>query len=344
MKKKIILYCLFLCFSLTSLGQYNTQDSIILFYDSLFAALKSDYLKSDEIDWKEIENSTKKPLSNCTSFESALHQIESLFNAIEANHCQVYYKGKSYGISINEPSEDLFNEQWLKKYSHYQDGKFELQVIHEKYLYLYLPGWNFEDISEANIHRLSQDLYDSIQKLKSQYSIKAWIIDLRLNFGGNVYPMLLPLYDLLGEGMIWGFKDNKGKIISEIRLQNGVYWEKEKRMGSINPYGQSEINKKVAILTSPVTASSGEIVAMSFIGRKNTQIIGEKTYGATTSNEKRELPFGAFMALTTGIDCDRNGKTYERIIPDQEVLKGDHFDSLLLDEKIKAAIRFFEED
>ena len=49
------------------------------------------------------------------------------------------------------------------------------------------------------------------------------------------------------------------------------------------------------------------------------------------------------MTLMTGYDCDRNGKYYEKIIPDIAVIEQDNFAVLLLDGNIQEAIKFISE-
>ena len=79
---------------------------------------------------------------------------------------------------------------------------------------------------------------------------------------------------------------------------------------------------------------------MSFIGRKKSIIIGEPTYGFTTTNDKKDLPFGAYMAFMVAYDCDRNGLFYQKIVPQISVSKQDNFDNLLLDKNLQEAIKW----
>ncbi|WP_374702250.1 S41 family peptidase [Psychroflexus sp. MES1-P1E] len=60
------------------------------------------------------------------------------------------------------------------------------------------------------------------------------------------------------------------------------------------------------------TGSSGEVTELAFKGRRNTIFIGEKTYGAMIANVRRNLSFGAFMALTTSYECDRKGNSMKK--------------------------------
>lgn len=319
-----------------------SKDSIVVFYDSLSHIMKTEYLYKNEVDWVNTEKNLKQNLDQYKSFSNSLPEIKNLLQAINATHCQVFYDDKSFSIGAEEPAEENFSEQWLKKYSSYKDGKYEVKLLDGKYGYIFLPGWNFEDISAENIQRLAQPFYNEISLLKKKHNIEGWIIDLRLNFGGNSHPMLLGLYDLLGDGKIWGSLDLDGELINDVKLKNGAYLDNDKTISSIIPEGKRLVKSKVAIITSLVTASSGEIVAISFKGRKNTIFIGQETYGATTSNIKRDLPFGAFMALTTGIDCDKYGTPHKKIKPDISIAKGDNFDNLLQDKNIIEAIQYFK--
>jgi C-terminal processing protease CtpA/Prc len=152
--------------------------------------------------------------------------------------------------------------------------------------------------------------------------------------------MLLALYDLLGDNIVYGGLDINKKLTHKIKLENGKYLDNNEVISFINPKGKKIDKLKVALITNIITASSGEITAMSFKGRKNTFFIGEPTYGFTTSNDKKELPFGAYMAFMVAYDCDRNGTFYEKIIPDIKVSKQDNFDNLILDRNVQEAIKW----
>ena len=46
------------------------------------------------------------------------------------------------------------------------------------------------------------------------------------------------------------------------------------------------------------------------------------------------------MAITVTYDCDRNGRFYNKIMPDILLSKQDNFDNLLLDKNIMEAIKW----
>ncbi|AUP78539.1 S41 family peptidase [Flavivirga eckloniae] len=317
-----------------------SKDSIATFYNSLFSNLKSKYLYKDEIKWNEIELEIKDTLGKYKRFSASLEVIiPHLFSKIKAEHCSVYLGENAYSINKNFTAED-FSEQWLTKYA--SNPAFEAKVLDNKYGYILIPGMLYEDTSVENVHNIAQPLYDKICTIKNNHNIKGWIIDLRFNTGGNVHPMLLALYDFLGDtSQVYGTLGiDKNKLISKASLSNGKYYENDTLSSYIIPKGKELTKTPVAIITGIVTASSGEIVALAFKGRNNTIYIGEKTIGKTTTNDKVDLPFGAYMALTVGYDCDRNNIFYKNIIPDVMITKEDNFENLLEDKNIIEAIKY----
>jgi C-terminal processing protease CtpA/Prc len=148
-----------------------------------------------------------------------------------------------------------------------------------------------------------------------------WIVDLRGNTGGNMWPMLIGIGPVLGKGLAgsfidadgnqvdWAYLDGKGLLGDEVISQvNGA------------PYQIANPEAPVAVLFGEGTASSGEVIVISFIGRPNTRTFGGSSAGYTTGNDEFELSDGAYIFLTTVIDADRTGKVYRSVIvPDVRV-------------------------
>lgn len=318
----------------------TTQDSINVFYDALFSALKKGYLHRNAVNWPLIEEETNQDLKKYDGFKNSLQEVKLLFDRIKATHCIVYDKGTKYAATGKAIVKESFSEQWKKKF----DSKpgFEARLLDGKYGYILMPPMVFFDISSDHIHQIAQPLYDQIAKIKTNPNVSGWIVDLRMNTGGNSWPMLLALYDLLGDNAVGGSLNLDKKQISTIRLANGKYLFDKQKISYINPEGELLDQAKVAVITGPITGSSGEVTAMAFKGRANTCFIGENTLGFTTGNMSWPLPFDITMALTISYDCDRNGNYYETITPDIAVSRLDNFDDLLLDGNIKEAFRFLE--
>jgi carboxyl-terminal processing protease len=338
MKKLLVLLGVFvLSFHLNAQKVLTSQDSINVFYDKLLIMLKSDYLYKKEIDWKAVRNETNQNLTKYGDFKSSLKETEVLFGKIKATHCKIIYKDKVYGVTL-KASIDNLSEQWKVKYA--TKPGFEVKVLDGKLGYIVMPGIKSLDFGPENIHNIAQPMYDQIADIKTKNKLDGWIIDLRFNTGGNSTPMLLALYDFLGDNDIWGTVDLNKKQKSKVKLEKGQYLGNSKKSFYINPTGELLDKAKVAVITGQLTASSGEVTALAFKGRPNTIFIGETTFGMTTSNIDVALPFGSMLILSIAYDSDRNGNYYERIVPDIAVSKQDNFNDLLADKNIQEAISF----
>lgn len=338
MKKHLgILLILFFSIKIQAQDFKTSQDSINFFYENLFEVMKSGYLFKEKVNWEKVESEINDNLKQYSDFKTSLNEVSKFFDLTKADHSRVFYNDRQFSGNFPGPTKDDFTDQWIKKYK--TNPQFEVKVLDNKYGYILLPGM----YSEKNLHKQSQKLYDQIDKIKESTKLQGWIIDLRFNTGGDIYPMLLALYDFLGDNVVWGVLDINKNLIHEIELKKGKYIANSKTVSFIKPDGELLNKTKVAIITNIATGSSGEITALAFKGRQNTIFIGEKTFGKTTANNKADLPFGAFMTLTTGYDCDRNGNYYEKIIPNITVLEKDNFNDLLLDGNIQEAIKFISE-
>jgi carboxyl-terminal processing protease len=141
-----------------------------------------------------------------------------------------------------------------------------------------------------------------------------WIVDLRGNVGGNMWPMLAGIGPVLGEGEDLGeFFDTTEHSVW--RYRDGV--AAEVANGKVDAYPAVEGRAyhlagmpEVAVLIDHSTGSSGEAIAIAFRGRAHTRFFGEHTEGASTVNETFGLSDGASMWLTIGVQADRTGTQY----------------------------------
>jgi len=148
--------------------------------------------------------------------------------------------------------------------------------------------------------------------------IIGWIVDLRGNVGGNMWPMLTGIGPVLGNGIAgyfsypddtiipWSFIDGVSRIDEQIIMQIS------------NSYTLINPNPKVAVLLDNGVASSGEAIAVSFLGRDNTKTFGDHTCGLSTANQQYQMSDSATLILTTSNMADRNQTIYgSEIEPEQ---------------------------
>jgi C-terminal processing protease CtpA/Prc len=148
-----------------------------------------------------------------------------------------------------------------------------------------------------------------------------WVLDLRSNQGGNMWPMLAGIGPVLGEGKVGGFADAVTGLEQSWTYKGGEALLAGQSIVSVIPaYELKRPMPPVAVLTSELTASSGEAVTIAFRNRPEARSFGGPTAGVPTVNTGEVLSDGAVIILTVGVMADRTGQTYEyRIMPDQQV-------------------------
>lgn len=343
MRVATIFTLLFLFFSTNpSFGQsISTQDSITQFYAELFNKLEEQYLNRSIINWREVEKELLSSALMEENFEDALNSTSNLFDTIACNHCILFTEEAVYGSSLNKPlSQDDFSQAFLLEYE--KNPSFEVKLISDKVGYILIPGMLLIDLTQDSLNAVTQKLYDQVVALAQQTTLDGWIVDLRFNIGGNVYPMLVALHPLLGNNIVYNTIGYDGSPVIPHQLENGGFYSGEKLETKVSVNIEPDINTPVAIITSKMTASAGEDIAIAFKNRGNVIFIGEKSYGFLTANDMVELPYNTQIALTTSYITDLNGKYRAFITPDVEVVKQDNFEDLTKDKNVIEAMIFFE--
>jgi C-terminal processing protease CtpA/Prc len=143
-----------------------------------------------------------------------------------------------------------------------------------------------------------------------------FILDLRSNTGGNMYPMLSALSPLLDDGNLGKFEYADGHM-TYWGLKDGEASETKETFAPVAPKKAATL--PVAVLLGQRTASSGEFTAMSFKGRANTRFFGSPTAGYVTGNDPVKLSDGAMILMTDGWGIDRTGRKYvDVVLPDED--------------------------
>lgn len=208
--------------------------------------------------------------------------------------------------------------------------------------YIRLPGINAGG-SLAQQQAAAVIVRDSVARLFGR-RVKAWILDLRLNDGGAMAPMLAGIAPLLGDGHLGGFVDHTGQAQEQWRLRRGNFYLDTLAVTALPaPSHHVPSDRPIAVLLSGLTASSGEIVAISLKGRPATRFFGEPTYGATTANTSYRIQGSSYLTLAGSVDADRNGHVYlVRVQPDELITGGDNFVDVAQDAKVRAALQWLK--
>lgn len=169
--------------------------------------------------------------------------------------------------------------------------------------YVLIPG--FAGRNDDDIGRFVKAVSDGMHAIAADVT-GGWVIDLRENSGGNMWPMLTSLTPLLGTGTLGNFRGRDGKLRPWVVKGSDT--------------GLSLVDARVAVLLGEKTNSAGEAVAVAFHGRPGTRTFGQKTAGRSTSNASYPLPDGSQLLLTTAVTVCRNGTAFGGAIePDEAV-------------------------
>lgn len=148
--------------------------------------------------------------------------------------------------------------------------------------------------------------------------LAGWIVDVRGNTGGNMWPMIAGVGPVLGEGVVGYFIDPVGVEIP-FEYRNGASWENGTLAQRVDaPYRLRRESPRVAVLFDGATASSGEAVVVAFQRRADTRTFGAVTCGLSTANEAYPMSDGATLLLTVAVMADRTKFQYgHAIAPDE---------------------------
>jgi len=167
----------------------------------------------------------------------------------------------------------------------------------------------------------AQEFAEAIQariQASDRDDLAGWIVDLRGNTGGNMWPMIAGIGPILGEGTAGYFTSVAGRETAW-GYSAGASWVLDGRevVRVATPYQLKSEQPKVAVLTDNFVMSSGETVLVSFLGRPNTRQFGETTCGLSTSRGSFTLFNGARLYLSTYHLADRDRVRYgHSIVPD----------------------------
>ena len=218
-----------------------------------------------------------------SSQEDTIKALLAVLEMMGDVHSQITYRNRSYGNYPDFDAETLNILIPLVNRSNEEVGRIRTNLLDGNIGYIQVPGiqaWG------AKVNEYAQMISDSICALHDR-KVKAYIIVLRLNGGGQLAAMLGGLNKILGDNYLGGGVDLAEKETQHFEIRASNFYLNDFQLTHIKNECYSDLSKIPAVvLIGPVTRSSGSITAVAFKGRANTYIIGEATAdGYSTGNE-----------------------------------------------------------
>jgi hypothetical protein len=262
------------------------------FINEALKIAKNGSIVSDSINWiKTTEDLYALSAGAQTTKDcySAINHLISVLRKKGDNHSGFYPPE----FERKHKTENMNGEQPIGKY------------LGESIGYIEVPG--FESVNTKICEDFATDIQNLIKKIDTIHQINYWIVDLRNNTGGNMYPMIAGLGPILGNETLGYFTSPKLRVEYTWEYKNGASMANGHKLCAVkNPYTLKNKPKKIIVLVGPNTASSGEMTSISFIGKENTTLIGLPTAGYSTGNAGHKLSDGSVLNLCESFCKDRN--------------------------------------
>ncbi|NVO33397.1 S41 family peptidase [Hymenobacter lapidiphilus] len=302
--KLCLLFFVFASYSFASCSAERKPPSPAVqeYLEEVVRIMQANFVHRATINWVAFKQNMLAQASGAQTIEQAYPAVEFAIGALGDKHTQ-FYSARPVKGPEKLPAK--------------QPPLYPDEPVAEDIGYIRIP-WvvGSKEQLDAYITQVQAHI-----KARDKPALKGWIVDLRGNMGGNMWPMLVGAGPILGEDTLgycidanntktaWRYEKGKAFADGDIQAETATYYT----LKSANPV--------VAVLTDTLTASSGEAVAVAFKARKHTRSFGAVTCGVSTSRSRFYLSDGSVLLLTTEVFADRRLVRYGHSLPPDESLR-----------------------
>lgn len=269
----------------------------------------------DAVDWTALRAELYGMAQGVDSVSGLAPGMSHLFERLGDEHARFIHNNRpiAFYSGPDKPHHDGIDWDVYGRIQNGQTYDFSSELIAANVGYVRVVGLPMGD----NV-AMSSDIQNAVCAVKAEGADR-WIVDLRFNGGGNMFPMVEGLASIIGDGPAGGAVGLTEDQNSTWRVENTDFYYDDfsVQLKEECPYAELP---KVAVLTSMYTASSGEVVAVVFKGRDKTRFFGERTHGLTTVNDWTVLDSTSFLLLSVGTYQSRDGIVHTDFVsPDEEI-------------------------
>jgi carboxyl-terminal processing protease len=266
--------------------------------------MESEALKKAEVDWVQIRAEAYRAAAGAQHPRETYLAISSALWALGDNHSR-----------FRPPLGELPAE--LQIVAARVQPEPEGRRLTDRVGYVSIPGFSGEGATA-----FARQILDLLLAADGP-EVCGWVVDVRGNTGGNMWPMLEGLSPVLGDGV-------PGYFVAAD--DSWTPWHITTDEVESQSLARDQI--AVALLQGPETASSGEAVVVAFRGRSETRTFGQRTEGLSTANRTIELADGAHLILTVAVYADRNRNIYGAAIEPDELIPVDTAEEAVLESAV----------
>lgn len=264
---------------LDSTKPMSAEAAVVL--DAAIKAVKEQALKAPSVDWSTVEPSVRAFAAGAEKSAETYPAIRYLLSSLGDHHSFLMMPAQTTEFAagaVENPPRDV-------------------KALPDQVGYISVPGYNGGELQsmQAYTRRAHERLVATAPSVSC-----GWVVDLRQDTGGNMWPMLAGLKPFLGDAQLGTFEGRSGKSSPWIAGQVVGMFDPPAALNALD-------SSWVAVLTGPRTASSGEAVTIAFRGRAHTRSFGQNTAGLSTANADVHLPDGSMLLLTSAVELDRDG-------------------------------------
>lgn len=280
-------------------------DSVRAYVEVALDSLQANALHRDTITWRVVRDNTMQRAAGATSFAQTHDALE-----------WAVHRADRHGLLIRATNPSQVSAPTSPRPASVRP-RLEGRLLDRRVGYLRVPMWPGPMLPLA----------DSLQALIAVQAAEGacgWVLDLRGNSGGNMWPMLAGIGPLLGDTIVGQFIGPTGRT---------RWWYRDGGVGLVQPDGAfiriGHVARNfvtldrfppVAVITDTGTASSGEAIAVALSGRPLTRRFGTGTFGYTTSNRGIVLSDGTQLVVTEAVFADRTSRAFNGpLIPDEHM-------------------------
>lgn len=287
------------CCTLVSVNAAPTKHDNIA---EILALLQQHVYTSSQLNWDSIEKEAYAVLGNPATDESERAAIKGILAATKTNH--TFYR---YADTRNV----IFHSDLSCRYQAAETPTKNVELG-------YLVVDRFSRPSRAEAEHYIAQIAEQLQTHDSR-PLKGWIIDLRSNSGGNMWPMLAALSPILGNKRLGYFVQPDGTKIQWGTYNNFSVLDNRYQYRFPSQYALRNNDVPVAVLVSNKTASSGEAVLIATRALSYVRTFGQNSCGQSTANKAYKLANGDSLLITQSVMADFNGQLFEHGLDVDEV-------------------------